>query len=32
MCGLVGLISNQNQENVLDNMIGVLDYRGTIIV
>lgn len=28
MCGLVGLISNHKQEQVLDEMLGVLEYRG----
>ena len=28
MCGLIGFINNQKQENILDLMLGVLDYRG----
>ena len=28
MCGLIGLISNQKQDEVLDAMLEVLDYRG----
>jgi len=28
MCGLVGFISSHNQKNVLDDMLGVLAYRG----
>ena len=28
MCGLVGLISNKKHQQVLDNMLSVLDYRG----
>jgi len=28
MCGLVGLISEKKQDKVLDNMLGVLSYRG----
>jgi asparagine synthase (glutamine-hydrolysing) len=28
MCGLVGFISNQTQDSVLDSMLGVLAYRG----
>jgi len=28
MCGLVGFISSQQQDSVLDAMLGVLDYRG----
>ena len=28
MCGLVGLISNKQQDSVLNSMLGVLAYRG----